>query len=283
MQIDSIAQAYINIITEELHPELQNVIDTHDNPKTKLLAVTAHIRGMIKAGRDTGLEDSKPKKGSSRAVFFPKEKKQFTLDGKPAESHTAVKIAFPGKLDKYHGEDTLLGEDQNRKEADWFVNGHHGVIHHTDQGMKTNHEGVLAPVFDSHPEHHHLEMGRVEKFNAKDLANHTKNRDFPKGLNLDQIKNAMLHEHALAHGGRSYQSSTDENQHQKLVEHPYVSNMIDMMHNSDMHPGDISPRNMGIYVHPHSGHRYPVMTDWGFGNDIAKKYAKARKKMNIGY
>lgn len=122
-------------------------------------------------------------------------------------------------------------------------------------------------------------MGRVEKFSAKDLADHTKNKEFPKGLKLDDIRNSLLKIHDEAHG-KDYRGS-DSDKLDKIAEHPYVEHLTDMMHNSGMHPGDISPRNMGVYVHPVTGHRHPVMIDWGFSKDIAKKYDKARKNIIV--
>ena len=237
------------------------------------------ISDLGKQGIDSGIEDGKPKKGSSRAVYFPKDHKEITVDGTKTKTPTAIKIAFEGQLDKHHGEDTLLGQDQNRLESDHHINRNYSVLSYDHEGhYKTSHHGVLAPVFDSHSEGHHLEMGRVEKYNAKDLANHTKNEDFPKGLTHHQIIDSMEHEHRSAHGQHSYEPKD----HDKIVEHPYVSNMISMMHDSGMHPGDLAPRNMGIYVHPVTGHRHPVIIDYGFSNDIAKKYRKARHNMAFG-
>jgi hypothetical protein len=204
--------------------------------------VSKKISDLGKQGIDSGIEDGKPKKGSSRAVYFPKDHKEITVDGTKTKTPTAIKIAFEGQLDKHHGEDTLLGQDQNSLESDHHINRSYGVLGWDHEGhYKTNHHGVLAPVFESHSEGHHLEMGRVEKYNAKDLANHTKNEDFPKGLTHHQIIDSMEHEHRSAHGQHSYEPKD----HDKIVEHPYVSNMISMMHDSGMHPGDLAPRNMG--------------------------------------
>lgn len=284
--MDKIQDAYIEmynkLILEQLHPELQNVIDDDrdsDMGHTIFPAVTKKIREIAARGEDTGLQDGKPKKGSSRAVFFPKEPKKTLIDNKETHVPTAVKIAMPGKLDKYHGETTLLGQDQN------IIEGDHGLTYHSvlRQNMdsnqyKTNHEGVLAPVFDRHVEGHHLEMGRVEKYTSKDLANHTKTKEFPRGITHKQLQDTLIYEHNSAHGGSKY----EDPEHEKLRDHPYVDSMINMMHDASMHPGDLVPRNMGTWVHPHTGHRYPVVIDYGFSNNIAKKYAKARRNAS-GY
>lgn len=273
----SVAELYIGmqLITEEIHPDVQNIMNSSEiQPKDKLKHVVKKVREMISNGQDTGLESDKPKKGSSRAVFFPKEHKEITVDGAKTKTPTAVKIAFNGQLDKYHGEDTLLGEDQNRAESDYFINNQYGVFRHERGEYHTNENPVLAPVFDSHEDHHHIEMGRIEKFNTKDMANATKTKEFPKGLSLHDVTDTMEYHHRMAHGSNHYDEKLE-----RISQHPYMENMIDMMHNSGMHPGDIAPRNMGIYVHPVTGKRHPVMCDWGFNSDIEKKYTKARRKM----
>jgi hypothetical protein len=292
LNIQSAYMGMYDIILEEIHPDIQKAMDSDTNVKNKLNAVTTTARKLIKAGVDTGMESDKPKKGSSRAVFFPKDHKEFTLDGVKTKSPTAVKIAFAGTLDKHHGESSLLGEDQNEKESDHWVNKEYG-IHHLDHNsghhVSNKHEsgGILAPVFGTHPDNHHLEMGRVTKLNTKDLAEATKNKEFPKGLKHSEIKDALMHEHNQAHGQRVGYGSTHSDEHlEKVKEHPWVEHTIDMMHNTGMHPGDLNTGNMGIYHHPVTGKKHAAIIDWGFSNDIAKKYTLARRnaaKVSIGY
>jgi hypothetical protein len=286
-EIRNIQEAYIamygksEILTEKVHEHIQEIMDSdkiHTN--NKLSAVSKKAKELIKSGADTGLESDKPKLGSSRAVFFPKDHKEITCDGVKAKTHTAVKIAFPGVLDKHHGEDTTLGQDQNEKESDHYVNNTYGILHkhsHKDEYHSSTHEsgGVLAPVFSTHDEHHHLEMGRVKPADSKGIADATKHKDFPKGLKHDEIFDAMGHEHAMAHGQSHYSKhSVDHLDHVKS--HPWVEHAISMMHDSGMHPGDLRKANMGIYHHPVTGKPHLAIIDYGFGNDIAKKYHKAR-------
>lgn len=286
MELDSIAEAYVGMyqeLTEELHKNLQSILDDENiQPRNKLSSVSREAKRLLNAGEDTGLEDSKPKKGSSRAVFFPKEPKKITVDGQETSAPTAVKVAFSGELDKHHGEDTTLGEDQNRKEGDYYLNKSYGILNHdSDTGhyksSNLDSGGVLAPVFETHQADHHLEMGRVSKYNAKDVAEATKTPDFPKGLTHKEIKTCMEKEHADANGGRSYNMGFSDEHLEKVRQHPWVSDAIDMMHDSGMHPGDLDARNMGIYTHPITGKKHVAIIDWGYDNDIAKKYATARK------
>ena len=268
------------LLTEKVHQEIQDVMDDATiSSKNKLTSITKKAKQLIKAGTDTGLESDKPKLGSSRAVFFPKDHKEIAVDGQRTKTPTAVKIAFPGKLDRYHGEDTTLGEDQNALESDHHINRHYGILHEhsPDQYRSSSHEsgGVLAPVFSTHPEHHHLEMGRVEPATAAGIKDATKHKNFPKGLTHADIYDAMNHEHASAHGQRTYSNSSDEHL-EKVKEHPWVEHAISLMHDSDMHPGDLNKRNLGIYTHPVTGKKHLAIIDYGFSNEIAKKYTKAR-------
>lgn len=296
-EIQSIQEAYVNmygksvILTEEVHEQIQSIMDSDKiSSANKLSAVSKKAKELIKAGKETGLESDKPKKGSSRAVFFPKEHKEITVDGVKTKSPTAVKIAFAGQLDKHHGEDTTLGEDQNEKESDHQINNNYGILHkhaHKETYGSNDHEsgGVLAPVFSTHPENHHLEMGRVTPADSKSIAEATKHKHFPKGLKHEEIFDAMGHEHASAHGQR-FHSKFDEDHLERVKEHPWCEHAISMMHDSGMHPGDLNKRNMGIYHHPVTGKKHLAIIDYGFSSDIAKKYTKARMnaaKQRRGY
>lgn len=275
-------QLYVNIITEEIHPDIKAALNSDIPVNNKLNSVTKVARRLLSAGVDTGLESDKPKKGSSRAVFFPKEQKEITVDGVQTKTPTAVKIAFPGQLDKYHGEESLLGEDQNRLESDHYINHTYGILkqdNYNGEYHSSDHEsgGILAPVFSTHPEYHHLEIGRVEKITSNGVADATKTKDFPKGLKIKHISIALNHEHDLAHGMKPYiPSDTTEEHIEKVKEHPWVEHAISMMHDSGLHPGDFTDRNLGLYTHPVTGKKHLAMIDYGFSNEIGKKYHKAR-------
>lgn len=264
------------ILSEAIHSEIQGILDSQQIPPSdKLSLVTQNARNLIKQGQDTGLDSDKPKKGSSRAVFFPSEHKKIILDGQETYVPTAVKIAFPGILDKHTGSRMLLGEHQNMIEGHVDNSGFHSVLRKVGQNeYVTNHDGVLAPIFSAHPDGHYLEMGRCEKYMASDVRNHTKKDGFKAGLSHQQIQNHMLIEHHAAHGASYGQSDLND----AISNHPHVESMVNMMHDYSMHPADLRTPNMGTWVHPHTGHRYPVVIDYGFSNEIAKLYRNARLK-----
>lgn len=285
-EIFNVQDAYIGMysnsfIMEKVHQEIKDIMDNVDIPVSrKLSAISTKTKSLIKSGQNTGMESDKATKGSCRAVFFPKEHKEITVDGIKTKTPTAVKIAFAGTLDKHHGESTTLGEDQNAMESDHYVNRTYGILHHADGNYHSSHDdsgGVLSPVFETHPEHHHLEMGRVDKCDAKSIADATKTKEFPKGLKHDEIYSAMMHEHEMAHGQGKHYTEEHNDKMDNIKQHPWVNHAISMMHETGMHPGDMNKRNMGIYTHPVTGKKHLAIIDYGFGSDIAKKYQKGRK------
>lgn len=266
------------IISEELHREIKNILDSQTiEPRNKLNSITKTARRLLTAGEDTGFEDSKPKKGSSRAVFFPSEPKSIQLDGKQVKIKTAVKIAFPGMLDRFTGDNMLLGEHQNQVESDPDVSGTYGIITEKTPGVfETNENGVLVPTFGAHPEYHHVEVGRIEKYNSDDLRKYTKNKDFKRGLSHNEIYHALNHLHQESHGKSWYLGNMSRDHIEDVLNHEHVRNLAAMMFDSGMHPADLRPGNMGIFTHPTTKVRHPVIADYGFTNHIANLYHKAR-------
>lgn len=269
-------------INEELHDHLQKVLDMDTRyPEKKLTSFSTTARRLLKSGEDTGLESDKPKKGSSRAVFFPKDGRHVHIDGKPVHMPTAVKIAFPGELDKYKtAGERLLGEHQNEVEADHFTRNHYGMLREEDEGhYSTNHHGVLAPVVGNHHEHHYLEMGKVSPLTKSKFQQLTKTDSHPNGLKFDDMYHALNKEYSDAHGNHySVPKGHTEEKHDHIMQHPFVSNLHDMMLNTGMHPGDLRSANMGVWKHPHTGQEHPVVSDYGFNTDIAKRYQERRRR-----
>lgn len=289
------------IIGEELHKELQSILDDSEsdddrhsrierNPyntiatdpvATKLKRFTKKARELLTRGEESGLDNATPKKGSSRAVFFPRQNRDITLDGRPAKVKSAVKIAFPGALDRFkRNDERLLGEHQNQVEADPLIRNHYGMLSEIDKGRyHTNPNGILAPVYSNHPDDHYLEMGHVTPMKKSDFQRLTVSESHPKGLRFDDMKNAMMKEHEDAHGmyNRQPPSHTDE-VHERTMQHPFVHNLYHMMTDSGFHPSDISVRNMGIWTHPHTGKQHPVISDYGFSNHVAKEYMTRRMR-----
>ena len=279
-----IAEAYNNAPTINeienlgLHPDIQKHLQNENIYAPHVLnAVTNAARTLIKSGHETGLSDAKPKKGSSRAVFFPNQPHKIKLDGKDTDVHSVIKIAFPGHLDKHNDSGTLLGQHQNHVEHDWFAQSQWGVLRHNsdDGSYSTNHErGILAPVFNGHHDDHWLHMGRVRPAKAADWKELTKTKDFPKGITHNDMYHTLTHDYYQAHG-MNYHFKPKE--YDKLQEHPLIQNMSDFVSTMGQHPGDFHKGNMGVFEHPHGG-KHLVISDYGFSSEVHKLYNNARKK-----
>lgn len=264
------------LVVEELHPDLHKILNDDSPIHHKLRQFSAMVRKKIKGGEETGLESSKPKKGSSRAVFFPKDPHNVHIDGKPAQVHTVVKVAFPGHLDKWNHSGMLLGEHQNMTESDHLAQQSYGVLRHDgENNYKTNHDGVLPPLFDSHPENHFIHIGRVRPLRVNEFKELTKTPEFPNGITHDEMYHTLMHHHEQAHGRNYYQRPKNE---AALSEHPLIRNMLDFVQTMGQHPGDYDKRNMGVFDHPH-GSRHIVISDYGFSHAVAHEYQQARKNM----
>lgn len=266
-------------ISEELHHELQSILDepTHDsNSKfatNKFNKFSKKVRDLSKSGQDTGLQDGKPKKGSSRAVFFPRDPKSITIDGVKTQQPTAVKIAIHGNLDKHTGHHMLLGELQNEAEGDHYLHQQHGILHEVSPGVyKHNPNGVLIPKLGEHPENHWLESAKAEKLSGSKFTALTKTASHPKGLKFNEFKQALVDSHREAHG-----QPTSGQDLEHVRSHPLYQHVEDYMHESGMHPDDLDASNMGVYKHPVTGKEQVGITDAGFTNEIAKLYSKARR------
>jgi hypothetical protein len=268
-------------IEEELHHSLQHVLD-HPSmaSSSKLKFLTNNIRAALSRGDETGLQDAKPKKGSSRAVFFPKDEHKLTLDGVKTSMPSVVKVAFPGQLDKYNKSGKLLGEHQNLVEADHFTNQHYGMIRHDPHTGEyhTNHDfGVLAPMLGAHDEGHYIHHGRITPIGKGDFHRLTKTPEFPKGISHTEFHEALMHHHDLAHG-RAYPSVYSDHL-EKIQDHPLVDKFQRFVADTGQHPGDLSKRNMGIWKHPVTGKEHIVASDYGFNGDVAQHYEQARGDM----
>lgn len=291
LKSDSIYSSYYNlheIKSLDLHPDIQKHLDEHeDKPYTRSLLskISSTAKKLIKAKQDTGLENDKPKKGSSRAVFFPRKPHSYKLDGKDVKSHSVVKIAFHGDLDSHTGDPETLGVHQNRTESDYFAQKQWGIIkpkEHPHSGeYETNHDsGVLAPVFDSHPDNHWIHQGRVRSFKPGEFKHLTKTPEFPKGISHDDFHKTLMYHHEMAHG-RLTSNEKHKAEFEHLSNHPFIAKALDFTQTMGQHPGDYNKRNMGVFEHP-DGSLHPVISDYGFSHEVAKLYAKARKnKMSI--
>lgn len=275
-------------VTEEIHDELKQIINSPETRRIyqsgklnqkKLNKFSSKVKELISSGIDTGLESDKPKKGSSRAVFFPKEHKDVVVDGKKVKMPTAIKIAFAGALDKYSGDTHLLGEHQNNVENDYHIRDHYSMLkkNYDDGSYSTNERGVVTPFLDDPTDHNHwLETVRADNITKSKFKNLTKTDTHPEGLDFDKFHETLQEDHAAAHGQR-YFNPISEEEKEHIRSHPLFENTQDFVYGTDNHPADFRLQNWGVWKHPVTGKEHPVIRDYGYSNHVAKLYTTARR------
>lgn len=266
------------VLNEEIHKDIMDTANANYSKHYKFNLITKKVRSLIKQGQDTGLVDDKPKKGSSRAVFFPKDDHEAIVDGVQTKIPHVLKISFSGRLDKNLPNDhPLLGTMQNEHEIS--ASRYHSVL--TDVGdnkFKSNPEGFLPPLLASHDDGHWMSVGKVSKIDSTSFKNATKTEDFPKGISHKEFRDAVvMHWNESQGRGDQLYVATPKEKLEKVGEHPLVQRALDFCINTDTHPGDFEPRNMGIWTHPVTGEKHVVAADAGFSREVAKAYSKARK------
>ena len=284
MKYDLIAEAYKNlyessidsIITEEIHPLIQQTLNAGYNKHHRYNLITRTVRNLASSGIDTGLTDDKPKKGSSRAVMFVKDTIKAKIDGVDAEIPHVLKIAFRGNLDKYSNHDNLLGELQNKHEIN---SRHHAMIYQTGlDEYATNPNGFLPPILDFHEDGHWMSVGKVSPVKSPEFRELTKTEGFKKGISPEEFRVGLLHHVYQAHGKRTpgwMLGNVSSERASQLISHPLVQKAVNFCLDTDTSPHDFGNRNLGIWEHPVTKERHIVASDAGYSDDVMKAYQKA--------
>lgn len=257
---------------EELHPELVSILDDNDiTISKKMNNFKKKIKDLSDRNLDTGLESLKAKKGSSRAVYFPKDSEKIHLDGQETSIPIALKIAIVNPLDRHTGDDSTLGEKQNKNESDSFTNYRYGKIYRDDSGnLHTNEEGILAPVIDNHIKDHYIKMAKVDNITPKIFAKLTINEKYPNGIKFDDFVDTLIKNH-LRNGGKKVK--VDEH----ILNHPLTATFANFIADTVNDPRDYSIVNFGVFTHPITKKKSVVLRDFGADEDVMHSYTKARK------
>lgn len=273
-----------DILKEEIHPQIAGVLNYNSaTARNKLNVISKKIRDISKNGESHGFESGSPKKGSSRAVFFPEEGHHAIVDGHHVEIPSALKIAYHGwadkKLSSQGHQGPLLGEMQNEQETDHYLQHRYGMLRQGERTNEfhTNHEGILPPVLDSHEDNHWALHSRIRPVGAGEFRELTKTPEFPRGISHKEFFAATNAYHSLSHGRDPISHGYSDEHLEKLADHPLVAKATDFIGESGAHPADFVKGNMGIWEHPVTKTRHIVIADHGFNNDIAKLYDKARR------
>jgi hypothetical protein len=273
-------------IDEALHPDIQAAIDQGGPAQNRLYNITKTIHRVLDSGRKSGLEKEEPLKGSSRAVFLPRDPHPVHIDGRATRMQSAVKIAYPGMFDKYNKSGKLLGEHQNLVEANPATIRKYSVLRPTQSDSKGNNthfetntdHGVLPPMLGSHPGGHHLHVARVNKIDDNEFKRLTRTESYPKGISHQEFHDAIQDHYYAAHG-KKHIGATSRQRIEDVQSHPFVKKFQRFVADTGSHPADYRLANMGTWTHPATGNKHIVASDYGFSTQVAKHYADAKRNM----
>ena len=280
-----------NLILEELHPELQKIIETPSgiNPRNtaKQTLLSKKIQALTKAGEKTGIEGNMPK-GSSRAYLKHDEPADVYVDGQPTKLRIGTKVAITADLDKHHTKEYYdghsLGAMQNKAEAgDGWVNATYRMLR--EDSVKPGHfksnkdMGIFPPLIKhDNDTHQWSQVGHAENMKSKDFEKLTKNEDFPKGISHDDFVHTLVRSHQRSNGKYHERMPNREKELDKIEEHPLTKKFLDYHNNTGHPPYDLMQiENMGIWHHP-DGSKHIVARDHGFDTEVMDAYAKAKRK-----
>lgn len=273
-----------NIIVENLHPELQDVVNSANTRKTKQSQIAAKIKELTSRGESTGIEGNMPK-GSSRAYMKHEAPHNIEVDGAPTTMRTGTKVAIKSPIEHFHSphnfDDMSLGQLQNHAEnGDHWINSSYRVLKH-EEGNKftSNHDSGIFPPLVNHDDlnHHWSHVGHVDNVSKSDFKKLTKTKEFPQGLEHGQFMASMKRFHERNHG--KYWEGTNEKEIDKWDKHPLVQKFQDYHGNTGHPPYDLGQvKNMGVWTHPVDGTKHIVARDHGYSTTVSEAYQNAFKR-----
>lgn len=267
-----------------IHPELQSILDSDTAPHLKR---TAFVKKVRKLGEASGVHD-KWAAGSSRTVAFHKDPIKVKIDGQDTELPTVTKIAHTHKnqrgslesyIPSYFDGNESLGTHQNQAESDYLMHKSYSVLRQGDRKGEFHHnpEGILPPLIDKDEENNHwMQTGHVADVDSKKFAELTKAPGFAKGLSHKKFHESLMHEWYTAHGRPPIMVPSKD--HDKVVQHPFVQNVLSFCLDSATHPADFVKQNMGVWHNPVAKTDHLVLRDSGFTTHTADLYRKARMR-----
>lgn len=275
-----------NIIVENLHPELQNVVLGGGSNKSKQKQLVDKIKDLTSRGESTGIEGNMPK-GSSRAYMQHAEPENVIVDKKIVPMKVGTKVAIKSVLDRYHNrkehDGMHLGALQNHAENnDHWVNNTYRALTHTGHGhFETNTDrGIFPPLLDhDEKDHQWTKVGHARDVKSSDWKKLTKTKNFPQGITHSDFVNTLVRHHNL-NNGKHWEASDEKEAHMDRVQHhPLVQKFLDYHGNTGNSPADYrQQKNLGVWKHPVDGTEHIVARDHGFDNAVQTAYQKAHKK-----
>lgn len=225
--------------------------------------------------------------GSSRLYMKLKEPENITLDGKPANIETGVKVALRPRSDLIRRfkagrrkgvlGNTSVGAMQNEAEnGDRYVNRQYRVITKNEDGThSTNTErGIFPPLLDHDKKNHEwAHVGHTDDLTHKDFPELTKTESHPEGISHSDFMSVLHRDYDRLSGTHLPQSKDRESRMDEVEKHPLVQKFLNHQRDTYTPPHDYyNIENLGVWTHPHTGEKHIVARDHGFSEHVRDFY-----------
>lgn len=286
MQSLSFKEFLDNLIIEDLHPELREIIGTKEGGygKNKQTAISKKIKELSAKGESTGIESKMPR-GSSRAYLQHKDPHKIILDGKPEEIKTGTKVAIKANLDKFHDKNEssglALGAMQNHAEGGREdLNKKYRILSkESENNYKSNKEqGIFPPLIDHDKNHEWTQVGHARNIRKVEFKKLTKTPEYPEGLDHKDFFHSLFRFHEKQNG-KYWERDDDWEKHMNHIQkHPLVKKFLQYHKETGANPSDYHEiKNLGVFEHP-DGSKHIVARDHGFNTPVEYAYMRARNK-----
>lgn len=182
--------------------------------------------------------------GSSREYYRIKSPDSINLDGQKTPIETGIKVAYNGKFGSEMGIKQNQNEDRDLSK--------HSIIQKDEYGnYHTNESGIILPSLEHDKDHKWIHTLHVEPLSGKNkLEDYTKTPEHPNGISANDIEETfVLGKH-------------------KKDSHPLIQQIKKFADDNNIAYADIHSENMGIFTHPITKKKYPVILDHGVTNGL---------------
>lgn len=221
---------------------------------------------MIDIEKLVGEVSNEFKQGSSRIVYFPKNKTKIILDGVETEIETVLKVVKPNLLDDLMNRHEF-GKLQNKIEIEMNKSKFSLYTKNFDGSYSTNDLGILAPILNSDPNNEWIEMVRVINPMTIPIFNKfTGGEGFPAGLHFDQAKLSIRKHYNINYDkdpGIIYPELINDEKYKFIIQHPWIKIYDLLMAEFDIDPSDFVLKNLGYIINPVTKKENMVLCDYG--------------------
>lgn len=218
---------------------------------------------MIDIEKLVGKVSKEIKKGSTRLVYFPNNKRKIILDGIELEIETVLKVAKSHTLEINSGE-CFLGKFQTKIECELSESKYNVFSKNSDGTYITNYNGILTPIIAHSPDYYWEEMVRVFPMTIRDFCLENTTEDYPAGLYFPDAELCMRKWFCSSDGrGGIYPNFISDEKYNIIINHPWMKLYIALLIDKKLMPQDFTLENLGYMIHPISGKKIIVINDYG--------------------